>query len=369
VNVTCPDCRSIFRVDPAKVPLGGVRARCSVCGGVIAVSAPEFATAAAGAGTAPWTPSAAVETAAAAPFAMSHRVFETIETVETVDTIEGFETIADVSEPGLASDFEAMAEANAAREPDAIVGEPSVPPPMPGARPAGAPRPFPPAGVAGLAPPRAPIAPARPAVAPGSPLQPPRPSGSMPFAPARPTPSSAASGVDIKLYKIVYEAVADVRPALEPQPAAEPAAEAPVSTPHSPAAAVRPATPAAPAVHREAAATPVATPPSVSRVATPAPMATAPGGPAKRAPNPFLVNDPNQKARRLARALVSDMVAYLPQKREEGLRNNTLRQLFREEIRKSYEEYVDQVGREFAESTTHFQEALNDVLAGGKKIF
>ena len=75
------------------------------------------------------------------------------------------------------------------------------------------------------------------------------------------------------------------------------------------------------------------------------------------------------KAKRLARALVSDMVAYLPQKREEGLRNNTLKQLFREEIKKSYEEYVEQVGRDFAESTTHFQEALNDVLAGGRKVF
>jgi hypothetical protein len=43
---------------------------------------------------------------------------------------------------------------------------------------------------------------------------------------------------------------------------------------------------------------------------------------------------------------VSDLVAYHPQKREEGLRDGTLRQLFREEIKKSYEEYVEQVGRE-----------------------
>ena len=85
--------------------------------------------------------------------------------------------------------------------------------------------------------------------------------------------------------------------------------------------------------------------------------------------NPFLANDPNQKARRLARALVSDMVAYHPSKREDGLRGGTLKQLFREEIKKSYEEYVEQVGREFAESSTHFQDALNDVLAGGRKIF
>ena len=63
------------------------------------------------------------------------------------------------------------------------------------------------------------------------------------------------------------------------------------------------------------------------------------------------------------------MVAYNPGKREDGHRNGTLKQLFRDEIKKSYEEYVEQVGRDFAESTTHFQDALNDVLAGGKRIF
>lgn len=127
-------------------------------------------------------------------------------------------------------------------------------------------------------------------------------------------------------------------------------------------------------VDRDSVATPFVPQPSVARVTAPNPVVagpatTTPGGGTKRAPNPFLANDPNQKAKRLARALVSDMVAYLPQKREEGLRNNTLKQLFREEIKKSYEEFVDQIGKEFAESTTHFQDALNDVLAGGKKIF
>jgi hypothetical protein len=107
----------------------------------------------------------------------------------------------------------------------------------------------------------------------------------------------------------------------------------------------------------------------VPRTTTSTPGVTPSDGAPRRAPNPFLANDPNQKAKRLARALVSDMVAYLPQKREEGLKNNTLKQLFREEIKKSYEEFVDQIGKEFAESTTHFQDALNDVLAGGKKIF
>jgi hypothetical protein len=105
-------------------------------------------------------------------------------------------------------------------------------------------------------------------------------------------------------------------------------------------------------------------------VAAPPALAAPPASGARRAPiNPFLANDPNQKAKRLARALVSDMVAYQPQKRDEGLRNGTLKQIFREEIKKSYEEYLDQVGKEFAESTSHFQDALNEVLAGGQKLF
>ena len=37
MNVSCPQCSTTYRVDPAKVPPGGVRARCSACGGVIQV--------------------------------------------------------------------------------------------------------------------------------------------------------------------------------------------------------------------------------------------------------------------------------------------------------------------------------------------
>jgi hypothetical protein len=108
--------------------------------------------------------------------------------------------------------------------------------------------------------------------------------------------------------------------------------------------------------------------PRAAEPAAPRPAAAA-ATPSKAPINPFLANDPNQKAKRLARALVSDMVAYHPQKRDEGMRAGTLKQLFREEIKKSYEEYVEQIGKEFAESTSHFQDALNDVLAGGKKVF
>ena len=93
------------------------------------------------------------------------------------------------------------------------------------------------------------------------------------------------------------------------------------------------------------------------------------GTPTRVPINPFLANDPNARARRLARALISDLVTYFPQRRDEGLREGTVRELFREEIKKSFDEYVDQVGREFADSTSHFQDALNDILGGGQRIF
>jgi hypothetical protein len=147
-------------------------------------------------------------------------------------------------------------------------------------------------------------------------------------------------------------------------PAAPPAAVTPVVS--APAA---PAEPARPALGSLSSASPTKTPLAATPAVPARPSAATPATPGKRPVNPFLANDPNLKARRLARALVSDMIAYLPDKREQGLRDGTLKALFKEEIKKSYEEYIDQIGKEFAESTTHFQEALNDLLAGGQKMF
>ena len=114
---------------------------------------------------------------------------------------------------------------------------------------------------------------------------------------------------------------------------------------------------------------PAATP-APPKPPAPAPGPTKVGGATTGRPiNPFLANDPNAKARRLARALISDLISYFPAKKDEGLKNNTLKELFKEEIKKSYEEFVDQIGREFAETTTHFTDALNDILANGQKIF
>jgi hypothetical protein len=99
------------------------------------------------------------------------------------------------------------------------------------------------------------------------------------------------------------------------------------------------------------------------------PMAPGATPGAKPPINPFLANDPNAKARRLARALISDLITYFPAKRDEGIRDGTLKELFKEEIKKSFQEYSDQVGKEFAESTEHFRNALNEILAGGNQVF
>ncbi|MGQ0714119.1 MAG: zinc-ribbon domain-containing protein [Gemmatimonadaceae bacterium] len=277
MNVSCPECRSVFRVDPARIPPAGVRARCSVCGGVITI----------GQGGA------------------------------------------------IENDFA-----------DNRAATPAAPPPRsapPRQQPAPTPRaPTPAAPTPGVAP-----------FARNTPL-----TGSRSVTPAVPTPAAP-------------------RPSAPTSPPRPPAPRP--SAPNVPGAGRAPAQPVIPPRPQLAAATPAASNPPAARPAAvpptsppPAPKPAAPsagGAPARSAINPFLSNDPGIKAKRLARALVSDIVAYFPQKREEGLRNGTLKQLFREEIKKSYEEYVEQMGKEFAETTTHFQDALNEVLAGGKKLF
>ena len=257
MNVTCPNCATVYRIDPVKVPETGVRARCTVCSAVFAVrreSAPSGSSAPTHAAPQRTTPQ---------------------------------------------------------KEPGHPRAESVRPPAPPTAAPA--------------TPPAAPPAPSAPAVAARSTNLPP---------PAAPTTIP--------------------RPAGPPRPAAP--AAVPVSPPRAPTG---PATTPAPSAAPAAGAAPVP-------AAAPArPHAAASGRPV----NPFLSQDPALKARRLARALISDMVVYHPVKRQEGLRDGTLKQLFEDEIKKSWEEYSDQVGREVAESTGYFKEALNEILAGGRQIF
>src|SRR5207245_2586247 len=121
--------------------------------------------------------------------------------------------------------------------------------------------------------------------------------------------------------------------------------------------------PAPPAASSARAAPPAAPAAPSAGVSAPGRRPTGPLRPV----NPFMVQDPKQKARRLARALISDMLVYHPEKRQQGIRNGTLPQLFKDEIEKSWLEYVEQVGKDMAETTSFWTEALNEILAGGGK--
>lgn len=129
------------------------------------------------------------------------------------------------------------------------------------------------------------------------------------------------------------------------------------------------------------AAPPAPPPPPPAAVAAPSaqPAAATPGPAAATAPTPppavgtrrpsFRNQDPASRAQRIARALVSDIVAYNKDKLKESLAAGTLRNDFRDEIRKSWEEYVGQVGIELAKSAPFFRDSLNEILAKGQKIF
>ena len=117
---------------------------------------------------------------------------------------------------------------------------------------------------------------------------------------------------------------------------------------------------------------PVAQPQPAAPIAATAPRPAsrvAPTATPKAPGNPFLERNPQQKARRLARALISDMIVYQPDKRQKSLDSGTLKEDFGEEIKKSWQEYVGQIGDEVANSNNYFNEALNEILAGGQQIF
>ena len=228
MNVACPTCATTYRVDPAKIPAGGVKARCQVCAAVFPVSSNG-----------------------AAPRAS---------------------TAAPTQRPAI------------------------------------------PAGM--------------------------RPSAATPMAPVAPPAA---------------------RPAAPPVAAPAPAPAPPPPAPKPPVAAPAPAP--APPAPKPAPAPPAPAP------APPPPAPKPAAAPAGRPLNPFLANDPATKARRLARALVSDLVVYNTARRDTALKSGTLKEEFAEEVKKSYEEYELQVGKELASSTTYFNDALNEILAGGQKVY
>lgn len=77
----------------------------------------------------------------------------------------------------------------------------------------------------------------------------------------------------------------------------------------------------------------------------------------------------HEKARRLARVLASDIAIYNREKKDRGIQEGNLVAVLGYEIKKSWETYKERVGTEFANSTPYFRDALNDMLAEGKKVF
>jgi predicted Zn finger-like uncharacterized protein len=95
----------------------------------------------------------------------------------------------------------------------------------------------------------------------------------------------------------------------------------------------------------------------------------APAGEVPTAVPSFGKRDPGEKAKRLARVLVSDIILYNPDRHHQAMESGRVKEEFEEEIQKSWDEYVEQVGDEVANSTTFFTDALNEILAKGEEVF
>jgi predicted Zn finger-like uncharacterized protein len=81
------------------------------------------------------------------------------------------------------------------------------------------------------------------------------------------------------------------------------------------------------------------------------------------------VRSHDDRARRLARVLVSDILCYNQDKRDQALLDGNLMTALGDDIKKSWELYKEKVGPELANSTNYFKEALNEILADGQKVF
>jgi len=123
-----------------------------------------------------------------------------------------------------------------------------------------------------------------------------------------------------------------------------------------------------------------------TRAPSPAPQAPASGPAAASHGSPVAVVDhesapaaaPNSSARgrrrrskeeTYARALVSDILVYNRDSRDQALKDGNLVEALGAEIKKSWELYKEKVTPEVANSTNHFKKALNEILAEGQDIF
>ncbi len=76
----------------------------------------------------------------------------------------------------------------------------------------------------------------------------------------------------------------------------------------------------------------------------------------------------HEKAKRLARTILSDIALYNQPKIEKGIKNDNLFELLDEDLQKGRELYRSRVAPEIVETTNYFNHAVVDILVmkGGK---
>ncbi len=397
MTVECPGCSSTFPVDPKKVPQGGVHARCSVCGEVFFVEVPQEDM-----------PSAPVELE---------------QPTQAEEVME--ESVSDSGETGVweeeSSDL--LPEADTSFQAP-VEGEPQAFDP-----PSGEPQTFeaqemvesPPVEAETFeAPPEqereaeSPSTEATPAFdapveedAPSLPDDSRAPAEEDGFVTAE-GPGLGASDLDLAIPESDTDASLETGPTFgegevtfdleagplsegegafspaEEEPAPEPETQAPPAPSFDPPPAEatfeapsthEPEPPVEPAFEAPAPGSTYETPPApetpfLQEPATEPAATPEPPPPTAPLPTPsFGKRDPKEKAQRLARVLVSDIILYNPDRHQRALEGGTLKEEFDDEIQKSWNEYVEQVGDEIANSTDFFNEALNEILAKGQRVF
>ena len=201
-------------------------------------------------------------------------------------------------------------------------------------------------------PPRVEPAPVSTTLVPPTPQQAPAPVAPVAPEPIPVAPAPAASGFNFFSSSETPAAAYSPAPApaAPPRPAPAPAAAAP-PPPYVPPPQPDLPPPPPPPPAQSLADAPLAVP-------TPVPQGLSPEEQAR-----------HEKARRLARVLASDIAIYNKEKKERGLSDGNLVAVLGYEIKKSWEIYKERVGADFANGTPYFRDALNDLLAEGKKIF
>jgi len=77
----------------------------------------------------------------------------------------------------------------------------------------------------------------------------------------------------------------------------------------------------------------------------------------------------HQRAERLARVLVSDILVYNQDVRDRALREGNLASALGAEINRAWELYKTKVDSQVLLSTSYFKDALNEILSNGQKLF